>query len=318
MQFIDMHCDTLLECYRQKEPLRENSLHIDLEKLRKGGSLMQFFAIFLVSGEEAKEENISLNPYELFSEVADLYERELVTNSNIIAPVRTFSEFEKNRSEGKMSALLTVEDAGALEGDFERLQMFYDRGVRLMTLLWNYENCIGFPQSSIAAEHSKGLKAFGIELVERMNDIGMIIDVSHMSEGGFYDVAKYSKKPFTASHSCARKLCNHSRNLTDEQLRCIADKGGIVGVNFNADFLRENVGVSTADDIAAHLAHMVNIMGDECVALGSDFDGIDCELEIKSYEHYSKLLPKLEKIFSQETIEKICYKNVIRLLKENI
>ena len=318
MQFIDMHCDTLLECYLQDKPLRENDLQIDLQRIKKTGGMMQFFAAFLISGEAAREENVTLTPYELFFKIEELYERQLALNKDIVAPVRKFSDIAENERAGKISSLLTIEDSALLEGKAERLQPLYDKGVRLMTLLWDNENCIGFPRSDDETNHRKGLKKFGIEVVERMNELGMVVDVSHMSEGGFYDVARYSKKPFVASHSCARALCDHSRNLTDEQLRCIAEAGGVVGVNFYAPFLKKNAGVSKNDDIIVHIKHMVNIMGDECVAFGSDFDGIDCSLEMRDYEGFKGLIAKLEQEFSSETMEKICYRNVIRVLKECI
>lgn len=318
MQFIDMHCDTLLECYLQNKQLRKNDLQIDLEKIKKTGGMMQFFAAYLISGKAAAAENVTLSPYELFFQLEELYERQMTLNEDIVAPVRKFSDIEKNKREGKISALLTIEDADLLEGKPERVNILYDKGVRLMTLLWNNENCIGFPRSDDVAIHKKHLKEFGIEVVERMNDLGMVVDVSHMSEGGFYDVAKYSKKPFVASHSCARALCDHSRNLTDEQLKCIAEKGGVVGVNFYAPFLSKSTVISKTDDIVNHIRHMINVMGDECVAFGSDFDGIDCDLEMGDYEGFKGLITKLEQSFSAETVERICYKNVIRVLKECI
>lgn len=318
MQFIDMHCDTLLECYLRNKPLRKNDLHIDLEKMQRTGGLLQFFAAYLISGKAAEEENITLSPYELFLEIEKLYRQQLAENRDILAPVESFADLARNQQAGKISSLLTIEDGVLLDGRPERLQILYEKGVRLMTLLWNYENCIGFPHSKDAAEHQRGLKEFGIEVVERMNDLGMIVDVSHLSEGGFYDVARYSKKPFVASHSCARALCDHSRNLTDEQLKCIAEAGGVVGVNFYAPFLRKDAEVSAIEDITAHIRHMIRVMGEECVAFGSDFDGIDCRLEMGDYEGFTRLIANLEREFSVETIEKLCFKNVIRVLKECI
>ena len=117
----------------------------------------------------------------MFFDIEKLYQQQLQENRDILAPVKSFADLEKNQQSGKLSSLLTIEDAGLLEGKPERLQILYDRGVRLMTLLWNYENCIGFPQSRDEVEHRKGLKPFGVEVVERMNDIGMIVDVSHLS-----------------------------------------------------------------------------------------------------------------------------------------
>ena len=183
MQIIDMHCDTLLECYLRNKSSRKNDLHIDLEKMRRAGGLLQFFAIYLISGKGAKDENITLSPYELFFDIEKLYQQQLQENRDILAPVKSFADLEKNQQSGKLSSLLTIEDAGLIEGKPERLQILYDRGVRLMTLLWNYENCIGFPQSRDEVEHRKGLKPFGVEVVERMNDIGMIVDVGHNAAG---------------------------------------------------------------------------------------------------------------------------------------
>lgn len=315
-KIIDMHCDTLLECYAQKQPLRKNNLHIDLEKLREGGSLLQFFAIFMCIGESAELRGVTQTPYELFLSVHENYMRELEENRDIIAPVKSFDDIEKNSRQGKISSLLTIEDSGLLEGQAERLQTLYDKGVRLMTLLWNHENCLGFPQNRDPQLHQKGLKNFGIEMVERMNELGIIVDVSHLSEGGFYDVAKHSKKPFVATHSCARTLCNHPRNLTDDQLKCIAEAGGVVGVNFYAPFLKDNAEVSKIDDIIEHTEYMIRLIGDDYVALGSDFDGVDCEMQLQNYAYYPKLIEEMEKRFSCDTVEKICSRNVLRVLKE--
>lgn len=149
-----------------------------------------------------------------------------------------------------------------------------------------------------------------------MNQLGMIIDVSHLSEGGFYDVAAHSKKPFVASHSCARSLCGHSRNLSDEQLRCISEKGGVVGVNYNSYFLREGSDFSSMEDILLHVDYLINLMGVDSVALGSDFDGIECRMEMRGYGQYQRLVEQLERRYPAETAEKICCKNVLRMMKE--
>ena len=121
----------------------------------------------------------------------------------------------------------------------------------------------------------RGLKPFGIEVVEKMNELGMIVDVSHLSEGGFYDVAKYSKKPFVASHSCARALCNHRRNLTDDQLKTLGNAGGVVGINFERSFLKEGSEHATFDQIIQHLEYMKDKAGIDAIGFGSDFDGIE-------------------------------------------
>lgn len=309
MQIIDMHCDTLLECYQKNYGLRKNAGHLDLLRMKNAGALAQFFAIYLPMGDDSP-------PYGLFQEIYQIYAKELEKNSDLIAPAFTYDDVLIHEREGRMSSILSVEDGHLLGGKLERLDELYAKGVRLVTLLWCRENCIGFPDSFKQKEHQQGLKPFGFDVIEKMNRLGMIIDVSHLSEGGFYDVAAHSKKPFVASHSCARSLCDHSRNLADQQLRCISTKGGVVGVNYNSYFLREGSALSTMDDILLHIDYLINEMGTEGVALGSDFDGIDCRLEMTGYGQYEKLIRQLEKRYPAETVEKICYKNVLRVLKE--
>lgn len=318
MDIIDMHCDTIFECYQQNYGLRKNQGHIDLEAMKSNGALAQFFAIFLPSGKTAEDEHITLQPYELFGEIYRKYQMEMGLNGDMIAPAYSYEDVMKNKKEGKISSILTIEDGALLEGRMDRLYEVYQKGVRCITLTWNYENCIGYPNSLDAGIHRKGLKPFGIEVVKEMNQLGMLVDVSHLSEGGFYDVAKYSKKPFIASHSCAQKLCGHQRNLTDDQMRTLAELGGIAGVNFNSAFLRSSAEYSTIDDIVKHVVYMVNLMGSDCVALGSDFDGIDCGLELAGYEEYGKLISALQTKYSDDIVEKICSENVLRILKECI
>lgn len=144
-----------------------------------------------------------------------------------IAIAYSFDELIANRDNGKMSAVLTVEEGGILNGKMEYLDELYHQGIRLITLTWNYENCIGFPNSREPELMNRGLKPFGMEVVRHMNELGMIIDVSHLSDGGFWDVAAHSTKPFLASHSNARTLCKHPRNLTDEMIKALAEKGGV-------------------------------------------------------------------------------------------
>lgn len=309
MQIIDMHCDTLLECYQKNGGLRKNAGHLDLMRMKDADALAQFFAIYLPMED-------ALPPYELFQEIYRIYVEELEKNRDLLAPAFGCEDILNHKRSGKMSSVLSVEDGHLLDGKLERLDELYAKGVRLMTLLWCVENCIGFPDSFEANEHRRGLKPFGFEVVEKMNRLGIIIDVSHLSEGGFYDVAACSEKPFVASHSCARSLCNHSRNLKDGQLRCIAEKGGVVGVNYNSYFLREGAHLSTIDDILLHIDYLMNKMGADSVALGSDFDGIECELELIGFGQYQKLVRRLEQRYPCRIVEKICYKNVLNVLKE--
>jgi membrane dipeptidase len=164
---------------------------------------------------------------------------------------------------------------------------------------------------------NRGLKDFGIELVHAMNDLGMVIDVSHLSDGGFYDVVKYSKDPFIASHSNARAVCDHKRNLTDEMIKILSEKGGITGINFERSFLNTN-GKSTVEDMIRHIKHIYNIGGIDVISLGTDFDGINSKgNEIDNIGDIHKLSFELSKIgFNEDSIEKIFYKNAMRVIKD--
>ncbi|WP_324825743.1 dipeptidase [Sinanaerobacter sp. ZZT-01] len=312
MRMIDLHCDTLLNCYRDGQcELLDNPGHISLRKMKEGGALAQFFAIYI-----SRNEMKTMDPYEIFQEVYKVYQIELEKNKDLILPAYCAADIQKNIELNKMSALLSIEDGVVLSDQMERVEEFYQKGVRLLTLTWNFENTIGFPCSKDEKAHQMGLKPFGIHVVEEMNRLGMLIDVSHLSEGGFYDVAKYSKKPFVASHSCARALCNHQRNLTDEQLKTLGEKGGVVGVNFCASFLKEGASRSMIDDIVAHTVYMADKAGVESIGFGSDFDGIDDELEMKDYSGYLMLLNALSKHFKAVELDKICNGNAMRIIKD--
>ena len=316
MRIVDLHCDTLLVLRMTGKNLENIGGHINVEKLRRGGALLQSFAIFTPSGAEAKIYRLSESPWEYYLNCVELYEKQLELCREHIAPLRSMSELEKNMAAGKISAMLTLEDAVCLEGKIERVQKLYDDGVRLVTLTWNYENSLGFPNSEDPRLHSKGLKDFGIEAVSEMNRLGMVIDVSHLSEGGFYDVAQHSRKPFVASHSCARALCGHSRNLSDAQLHTLGDVGGVCGVNFYSAFLREGSEFSRNEEILSHMEHIANKAGIEAVALGSDFDGITCGLEMEDYSGMARLSELVEKRFGGDDADRILSGNALRLLSD--
>ena len=318
MRFVDLHCDSILEIYTKKKDLADLAGHINLEKLQRGGVLMQCFAAFIATYDCAERNGIRVGAYELFCAMADIFDRQMALYPDVLAPARSYADVVKNRAEGKISALLTVEDAVPLAGRIERVDEMFARGVRMAALLWNYENSLGFPNSPDAREHAKPLKPFGREAVERMNELGIIVDVSHLSEGGFWDVADISRKPFIASHSCARALCDHSRNLTDAQLRAVAEHGGIVGVNFNSGFLNGREDYTPNADIIRHMDYIRRKAGIESVALGSDFDGIDCALELRDCAGLPSLAGAMESVFTDDEIDLISSKNALRVLRDTV
>ncbi|NLL77108.1 MAG: membrane dipeptidase [Clostridiales bacterium] len=342
MKVVDMHCDTISGLFGKKregkdERLLENSGHIDLLKLERGDALLQNFAIFVQKGKTE-------NPLEDFMQMADLYYMELAQNRDRIAPVFCWKDIEKNMEEGKISALLSVEEGAVCKGNLSYLRDMYRLGVRMMTLTWNYPNEIGYPNICAGtyrrhkqllenqgmgegvpfykiADTKNGLTDKGVEIVTEMERIGMIIDVSHLSDRGFYDVLEVTEKPFVASHSNARSICPWVRNLTDDMIQKLALRGGVIGLNFCPDFLTEvSVGEENAGTIAGivdHAKYITNVGGIDCLGLGSDFDGIDGHAELPDYSYLPKLAEALEKAgFSQNDVEKIFYKNVLRVYKE--
>lgn len=310
MKIIDWHCDTILQLAELGEAacLRQNDLCVDIQKLKAAGSAAQFFALFIDMGEKR-------DPLEWALSMLDRFYQELDQNKENIQLARNYHEFLANDKSGKISAFLTIEEGGALKGQITNLRNFYRLGVRLITLTWNYPNEIGFPNCA-KEYYTKGLTSFGREVVREMNRLGMIIDVSHMSDQGFYDVAKLSAKPFVASHSNARSVTNHRRNLTDDMIRILADKGGIMGLNFANSFLGTSP-VSRIEDMVSHLKHIRNVGGAEVMALGTDFDGISSEVEINHIGEIAKLFQALKANgFSATELDKFCRLNAVRVIKE--
>lgn len=318
MHLIDMHCDTVAKILESKngEGLYENSFDVDIKGMKNAGTMAQFFACFvymeMFQGKDRMEK-----AYLYAKKMAAKLKEEVQKNSKEIALATTADSILQNQEQGKISAILTLEEGGVINGEFRKLEELYNEGIRLVTLLWNFENCMGYPNSKDRKIMEQGLKPFGFETVERMNDLGMLVDVSHMSDGGFWDVIHTSKKPVVASHSCGRSLCNHPRNLTDEMLRALGEKGGLAALNFYPAFIREDQKASK-EDLAAHIKHMINVAGMDAVAIGTDFDGFEGgELEIDKTGKMSLLYHTLKKEgFTEEQLEKIWFGNVMRVIKE--
>lgn len=210
-----------------------------------------------------------------------------------------------------------MEEGGVLNGNRNRLEELYQRGVRLITLTWNYENCIGYPNSRNAQEMQKGLKSFGKQVVEEMNERGMLVDVSHLSDGGFWDCIRLSKKPIIASHSNARALCAHPRNLSDEMLCALGECGGVVGLNFYPQFLQSDRSAEVLD-IAKHGMHILQKAGEDSVALGTEFDGFEAGKNwIRGIEEIECVWDALKKAgMTERQLDKLSYQNVKRVLGE--
>ena len=317
----DMHCDTIACCVaksggairlRRSDP---NKSHIDIERLKLGGVMLQCFAIYMFPPNEWRLFDAPIHSdYEFFEHVYGWYKKEMDENRSAIRPAMSYGDIEANLRDGIISSLLAIEDGVVIGDKIERLDALYDKGVRLITLTWNNENCIGYP----GADPRGGLKPFGIEALSRMNELGIIADVSHLSDAGFFDVARFSKKPFVASHSNARALCAGHRNLTDDMLKALGDAGGAAGINFASDFLVENATYAFTDDIVRHARYMADKAGVEAVAFGSDFDGISTGLEFTDCSGFPMIVEALHRAFTAREVDLITHKNVLRVVRDNV
>ncbi|WP_313758293.1 dipeptidase [Tissierella sp.] len=310
MRPIDMHCDTILKLMDDKENLGlyENDLSIDIKKLKKAKSLAQFFAMWV----DFKEE---INPLERCLEMIDKFYTEIDKNSDAISLATSYEDIIKNDNEGKISAVLSIEEGGTIRGQIHNLRNFYRLGVRSITLTWNAANEIGYPNMN-KEYRDKGLTSFGQEVIYEMNKLGMLIDVSHLSDRGFYDVAKLSSKPFIASHSNSRAMKEHSRNLADDMIKILSEHGGTMGICFERDFLGESEN-SRIEDMIRHIKYIRNVGGIDVIALGSDYDGSHPNCEINNIGGIEKLAFALkDNKFSEDEIDKIFYKNALRVIKD--
>jgi membrane dipeptidase len=318
-----MHCDTLMVSYQQnRQDLYEmpNAM-VDIKRMREAGALAQFFAIFMPSpeAENPLDRSRPIDDDAYIAYCLGVFRNTMGRHGDCIRQALSGSAILKNGEEGTMSAFLTFEDGRPIDGKLENLEHYYHEGIRLISLTWNGENCFGFPNASDPEAMQKGLKPFGKDAVRRMNELGMVIDVSHLSDGGFRDVAAISAKPFVASHSNCRALSPHRRNLSDDMIRTLANQGGVAGLNFAPEFVNRDITskTSTAALISAQARHMIAVGGIDCVALGSDFDGIQGDLEVSGVEKMYLLFDQFRRDgLSQGEIDKIAWKNALRVLKD--
>ena len=315
---IDLHCDTIMSLYHNKEKkLYNNDLQIDICKLREGGYLAQVFAMFVfLKGTES--------PYKTCNEMIDLFYQELESNKENIKIALKYDDIINNQNNGLLNAILSIEEGAVVEGSIEKLVHFYNRGVRMICLNWNFINGIGHPNFHIVdgvkdntPNKEDGLTSFGIEMVKKMEELGMIIDVSHLSDKGFWDVYNNTTKPFIASHSNARNVCNHTRNLDDDMIKVLASRGGVTGLNFAKDFISVGKDLSYVDDIVNHALHIIEVGGIDVLAFGTDFDGIERNTEVDNASQMQVFYQKFKDAgLSDNDIEKIFYKNFLRVFKK--
>ena len=309
MELFDLHCDTAFECATKLGgvDIKKGARHLSLERGSFLKNWRQVFAVFMPDeyrGEAAVKHYERVRDY--LHRQEKLFEREFVI-------VRDTEGFQDN--DAKCRAVISVQGGSALAGRIERVQSLYNDGVRLITLTWNDSNELA---DGVRAEQGRGLTEFGRNVVREMNRLRMAVDVSHLSDAGFYDVAEISDVPFVASHSNARRLCCNARNLTDDMIGMINSRGGLIGLNFYVGFLRDNENAHISD-ILRHAEYMLSLGCENSLCLGSDFDGCDIPPDMSGIESMGKLYELFLRLnYSEDLVKKIFSGNAENYFKKYI
>lgn len=315
---IDGHIDVMENIIDNKiifDKLNKNG-HVDLPRLKSGNILAAFFAIFTENSHLIKKR-----------EYTDLLLSLINDYKNSLHLIRTYKDIDVAISSHKIGVVIHFEGADGIKPDLSNLKEFYEKGLRSIGITWSNSNLFG---QGILGDNSKGLSAEGIKLVNECNRQGIIIDVSHLNEKSFWDVINHTQRPIIASHSNCYSICQDIRNLKDEQIKAIATKGGLIGISINPVFVKnlnlkngEKIPIEydkvSLDEIVKHIEYIKNLVGIDGVGLGSDFDGGPVPTFLNDISKYPKLIEKLfESGFSQTEIEKICYKNFLRIFKATL
>ena len=302
MNIFDLHCDTAFECEcaLSGRSIDKGAHHISLGRGEYLSKWCQIFAIFMPDeyrGAAARNHYLRVRDY-IYAQARLFPDRFILC--------RDAKGLAQEVPSGACKVIMSVEGGSAAAGSLDNIRTMYDDGVRLMTLTWNIENEIA---CGVKSEKKGGLTQFGEAAVKLMNELDMIVDVSHLSDEGFYHVAQVAKKPFVASHSCSRALCAHPRNLTDDMFAVVRDVGGMVGINFSRGFLRDDSN-ATIDDILRHTEHFLSLGGENVVCMGSDFDGTDMPDGVTGVESMGDIYERfLRANYSESLVSKIFWGN---------
>lgn len=316
---IDLHADSLMWTRwigydlhkRHSPPLPRAALggHVDVPRMREGGMGAQFFG--LVSLPVAERLRGMARACE---EQIDALEETIARRPDALRLVRTAAELEAAERAGAVGALLGIEGAHALEGDLDKLDAFARRGVRYLGILHFSSNEAGYPAYGRGRRDTDGLTSFGFSLVERCESQGVLVDLAHINKRGFLDACRVAKKPPIVSHTGLLGAFDHWRNIDDEQLRAVADKGGVVGVIFCPRF----VGGDGLEPVVKHLLHVIGQVGEDHAALGSDWDGFIVPTQPLADPTGIPLLVDalLQAGLSERTVAKVVRLNTLRILAE--
>ena len=297
-KIFDCHCDTVTKAMWSNQNIYSNELHIDIKKLQNFEKATQVFAIWLDT------------PY-----IENAYENTLKAVDFFDSQIDEYKEYiSKNTDDDKIGAILSVEGGEAIEGSIEKVWVLYEKGIKLMTLTWNNKNEIG---NGALSGIEDGLTDFGKSVVKEMNNLDMLIDVSHLNEKGFWDVYNISGKPFIATHSNSYTICPHPRNLNDRQLKAMAETNSAVGINLYPVFVDGKRGA--LDNIIRHINYVMEFVGEKNIGVGCDFDGISvCPENIDNVTKLYILYDRVEEVWGKDLAENIFYNNMYSFFKDKI
>ncbi|WP_040948811.1 dipeptidase [Gorillibacterium massiliense] len=309
MHVIDTHCDILSRMLADPTisfAIESTGADVCLPRLRQGGLRLQFFALYL----SERFADAGMGP---ILEMIDLY-RERVLASGEVVPVRTVKEAEESWASGKIAGVLSLEGAEGLQGNLVNLRTLFQLGVRFLGLTWNHAN---WAADGVMEPRQGGFTVAGKRLIAECDRLGIILDVSHLSDNGFWQLAELSNRPFIASHSNSRSICNHPRNLTDEQIQMIVQRNGCISLTFVPWFIREKTPVIT--DILRHLDRFCALGAVDHIGFGSDFDGFDKKLPgLTNPSDYPAFGELLLKHFSEREVEGFFSRNWHSFLLNNL
>lgn len=312
MWMIDGHSDWLLDIADTKRSFFEESDigHVDLPRLKRGQISAMLCAVFVRNDDLPHHALIqTLRMVDRLRKIVDQSEGQ-------VRLVENLEDIERCRQEGSFGAILHYEGAEAIDPEFAVLRLSYALGLRSIGLTWSRSNI--FSEGVGEQNKERGLTYLGKELVRRCNQMGILVDVSHLNIAGFWDVLETSSAPIVASHSNARAICDHDRNLNDDQIRALARNGGLMGINFARHFLVEGAKVAadvSLDQMVDHVDHIVNLVGIDHVALGSDYDGASMPEALYDASQTPALIQKLrDRGYDDAAIQKFGRNNWVRVL----
>jgi len=310
MKVIDTHCDALLKLQLAKRSYENprlldfanaEELDCNLERLREGNVAVQFFAIFIYPDVPSDEK------WQHALEQIDLFYTEVLGKNPFMKHIKKWEDLDELKS-GEIGAVLTLEGADAFGNDLMKLRQLYRLGVLSIGMTWNNANLCA---DGAGEPRGGGLTLLGKEVVKLNNEHRVLTDVSHATEKGFWDIVELSDYPF-ASHSNARALCDHPRNLYDDQVKGMFEKGGYIHVVFNPPFINEDREDASISDLIKHIEHLCSLGGEKQIGFGSDFDGISTYVQNLNHAgKYQNLINELLKYYSEKQVQGFAYQNFL-------